>query len=59
MDVEDAPMDMEGVLQDVLRQFKKGCEEVTREYFAAMKRMEDNLCWLPCDSDTVRVRWMA
>ena len=54
MDVEDAPMDMEGVLQDVLRQFKKGCEEVTCEYFAAMKRMEDNLCWQPCDSDSAR-----
>ena len=45
---------MEGVLQDVLRQFKKGCEEVTCEYFAAMKRMEDKLCSrLPaCDSDS-------
>ena len=35
-----------------VRQFKKGCEEVTCEYFTAMKRMEDNLCWLPCNSDS-------
>ena len=37
---EDAPME-EGLLQDVLRKFKKGCEEMTCEYFAAMTRLED------------------
>ena len=42
MDVEDAPMDMEGALQDGLRKFKKGLEEMTCEYFAAIKRVGEH-----------------
>ena len=36
-------MDMEGVLQDGLRKFKKECEEMTCEYFAAIKRMGEHV----------------
>ena len=42
MDVEDAPvMDMEGLFLDGVRKFKKGLEEMTSEYFAAILKR----CW--------------
>ena len=40
---EDAPMDVEGVVQDGLRKFKKEYEEMTCAYFAAVKRVGEHV----------------